>query len=73
MANRVNASQSSLIRVCTVCICQLIRNIGVPNFRTFTVLLFYQNNSLTFHANSPKGQFALHPKETVCMKCQTIF
>ena len=31
--------RSSLIRVCTVCICHFVRNFGVQNFRSFTVIL----------------------------------
>ena len=32
------SSGSSLIWVCTVCICHFVRNFGVSNFRAFTVL-----------------------------------
>ena len=42
MANSVDFDQtafrSSLILVCTVCICHFVNNFGVQNFRTFTVL-----------------------------------
>ena len=42
IANSVDPDQtaSSLIWVCTVCICHFLRHFGVPNFRTFTLVIF---------------------------------
>ena len=37
MANSVDPNWSSLIWVCTVCICHFVGNFGVQKFRTFTI------------------------------------
>ena len=39
MANIVDPDQSAP-SVCTVCICHFVRNFGVQNFGTFTVIPF---------------------------------
>ena len=42
MANSVDPGQSSLIWVCTVCICHFVRHYRVQNFMTLTVSIHFK-------------------------------